>query len=172
VARSARLPASILARYPTLATHLFVVALAVGACVPAPAGRASPGEAFATDIPAQTSAPATAEPTPSGPTLLPSFVRPTLTPEPSYLMYTVRRGDTLLSIAARFGTTARSLAFWNRDTYPSLDPDSTGYAPNRIRIGWVLRLHPNVELDPDSLPEPSPASPRPSGSPASSSDGP
>ena len=172
MARTARLPASILARYPSLATPLFAAAFAIAACVPAPAGRASPGEAFATDVLAQAS-PATAETTPGGPTPLPSFSRPTLTPEPSYLVYTVRRGDTLLSIAARFGTTARSLAFWNRDTYPSLDPDSAGYAPNRIRIGWVLRLHPNVEMDPDSLPEPSPASPRPSGSPASSpSDGP
>ena len=87
--------------------------------------------------------------------------------------YVVQNGDTLTSIAREQGTTARSIAFWNRQRYPSLDPDSPRYAPNRIEIGWELLLVPNVELDPEDLPDPSPsetASPStsPSASPAAS----
>jgi LysM domain len=93
----------------------------------------------------------------SGPSWRPSFVRPTPTPLPTFLVYTVRPGDTLTSIARLFGTTARSIAFWNRATYPSLDPDSPKYAPDSIKAGWNLMLVPDVELDPDDLPEPSPS---------------
>ena len=93
---------------------------------------------------------------PSGPSSRPSFVRPTPTPLPTFLVYTVRPGDTLTSIARQFGTTARSIAFWNRTTYPSLDPDAEQYAPDSIRAGWNLLLVPDVELDPEDLPEPSP----------------
>lgn len=88
-------------------------------------------------------------PTPS-PTL--SFVRPTPTPLPTFLVYVVATGDTLTSIAATFGTTAQSVAYWNRATYPSLDPDSSAYDPNTIRIGWTLRLIPNGAVDPEDLP--------------------
>jgi hypothetical protein len=93
---------------------------------------------------------ATPTPTPSGPTPSPSFVRPTPTPLPTFLSYVVKAGDTLTSIAKAHGTTARSLAFWNRTTYPSLDPDSPSYDPNRIAIGWVLLLVPDVEIDEDA----------------------
>jgi hypothetical protein len=97
-------------------------------------------------------------PTP-GPSGRPSFVRPTPTPRPTFLAYIVKRGDTLTSIARAHGTTARSIAFWNRDQHPSLDPDSPSYSPNRIEVGWVLLLVPNMELDPEDLPaEPTPAS--------------
>jgi hypothetical protein len=96
-------------------------------------------------------------PSPSGPSSRPSFVRPTPTPLPTFLVYTVRPGDTLTSIARQFGTTARSIAFWNRTTYPSLDPDSTDYAPDSIKAGWDLLLVPGIELDPEDLPEPSPS---------------
>ena len=91
----------------------------------------------------------------SGPSARPSFTYPTPTPLPTFLVYTVRVGDTLTSIARDQGTTARSIAFWNRQRYPSLDPDSPRYAPNRIEVGWELLLVPNVELDPEDLPEPS-----------------
>jgi peptidoglycan/xylan/chitin deacetylase (PgdA/CDA1 family) len=123
----------------------------VTACVPPPAGRAtaSPGSATAT--------PATSEePTPSGPTPLPSFVRPTPTPLPTFLTYVVRSGDTLSSIARTFSTTPLSIGYWNRDTYPSLDPESEGYDPDRIRVGWSLLVIPGVVLDGSDLPEPSP----------------
>ncbi len=99
-------------------------------------------------------------------------------PGPSFFVYTVVRGDSLLSIGRRYGTTGRSIAYWNRDTYPSLDPDSRDYAPNRIEIGWKLRLIPNVTLDdqgplpsrrPTPIPIPSGSRPPPPSLPADGS---
>jgi hypothetical protein len=97
----------------------------------------------------------TPTPAPTGPTPKPSFVRPTPTPAPTFLVYTVATGDNLNTIAHKFGTTARSIAFWNRATYPSLDPESAGYRPNTVRIGWTLMVIPNVIFDEESLPQPS-----------------
>jgi hypothetical protein len=97
-----------------------------------------------------------AEPSPSGPTPFPSFVRPTPTPMPTFFSYTVVRGDSLVSIARRFATTGRSIAYWNRATYPSLDPESVSYAPNRIEVGWVLVLIPGLVVDEQNPPGPSP----------------
>ena len=68
--------------------------------------------------------PRPSEPTPAGPTPTPSFVRPTPTPLPAFFVYTVVRGDTLTKIAKLNGTDGRSIAYWNRLAYPSLDPDS------------------------------------------------
>jgi LysM domain len=91
----------------------------------------------------------------------PSFVRPTPTPLPTFLVYIVRRGDTLTSIATGFGTKAQSLAYWNRAAYPSLDPESGRYNPNTIQVGWALRLIPNSEVDPEDLPPARTPSPTP-----------
>jgi peptidoglycan/xylan/chitin deacetylase (PgdA/CDA1 family) len=88
-------------------------------------------------------------------------------PSPSFTTYIVARGDTLTSIARQFRTTARSLAFWNRATYPSLDPYADDYDPNRIDVGWNLVLVPGAVVDEDTLPSPTPASPRPSPPPTS-----
>ena len=128
---------------------LGIALLLVAACIPPPAGRAA-------ETPTQTLDPATVAvatpaPTavPSGPPAPPSFVRPTPTPLPTFLSYVVKSGDTLDSIATAHGTTARSIAFWNRSQYPSLDPDSAAYAPDRIKIGWVLLLVPDIEIDED-----------------------
>jgi peptidoglycan/xylan/chitin deacetylase (PgdA/CDA1 family) len=137
-----------------------LVALLAGACLPdavAPSGPAGSGAQRPT-----------ASPSPSGPTPPPSFVRPTATPVPAFTTYVVVRGDSLTSIAGRFNTTARSIAYWNRTTYPSLDPESESYAPNRIDIGWVIVLIPNAVVDPQTLPEltPLPASQPPFGTPA------
>jgi len=96
----------------------------------------------------------TATPGPTGPTPIPSFVRPTPTPLPTFLAYVVKTGDNLNTIAHRFGTTGRSIAFWNRGTYPSLDPEAPNYKPNLVRIGWTLVLIPNVVVDEQTLPEP------------------
>jgi LysM domain len=126
------------------------IVMVVAACIPS-AGRPS----TTTEAPAASGAVATTLPSPSGPSSRPSFVRPTPTPLPTFLVYTVRPGDTLTSIARMFGTTARSIAFWNRATYPSLDPDSPSYAPDSIKAGWNLLLVPDVELDPEDLPDPS-----------------
>ncbi|HEV8546783.1 MAG TPA: LysM domain-containing protein [Candidatus Limnocylindrales bacterium] len=119
--------------------------LAVAGCLPesiGPSRSPGPSSAIAT----------TASPSPSGPTPLPSFVRPTATPMPTFLIYTVVAGDNLTTIAHRFATTGRSIAFWNRASYPSLDPESAGYAPNRLKVGWKLNLIPGVVFDEESLP--------------------
>jgi hypothetical protein len=68
---------------------------------------------------------------------------------PTFLGYVVRAGDTLDAIARAHRTTVPSLAFWNRAMYPSLDPDSAEYEPDRIEVGWVLLLIPDNEIDED-----------------------
>ena len=130
-----------------------VAVFAVG-CIPSSGRVASP--TGASDASASVAMPL---PSPSGPPERPSFVRPTPTPLPTFLVYTVRPGDTLTSIARLFRTTARSIAFWNRANHPSLDPDSPTYAPDRIQAGWNLYLVPDVELDPEDLPEAPSAAP-------------
>ncbi len=50
-------------------------------------------------------------------------------------MYTVRPGDTLAEIAARYGTTVERLVELNRDRYPSLVDH-----PETIEVGWRLRV--------------------------------
>src|SRR5262245_21101383 len=72
---------------------------------------------------------ATPAPTPTPTTALPTFARPTPSPNPTFMSYVVHTGDSLNSIARQFGTTARSIAWWNRGTYPSLDPESEKYDP-------------------------------------------
>ena len=136
-------------RRPPLVSLCLLVAFVVGACLPnaiAPTGSAG----------LRTPAVPTRSPGPSGPTPRPSFVAPTATPMPSFHTYVVVRGDSLISIADRFGTTARSIAYWNRAAHPSLDPESEAYSPNRIEIGWTLALIPNAILDPQTLPEQTP----------------
>jgi len=130
---------------PTLAVTLAVALGVASGCIPPPVGRATSGPATSPGPPA----PATPTPAPTGATAPPSFVRPTPTPLPTFVSYVVKPGDTLTSIAKSQGTTARSLAFWNRTAYPSLDPDSPSYDPNRIAVGWVLLLVPGVEIDDD-----------------------
>ena len=126
----------------------FAITLAlVGACVPPPAGRATASPTTGSSPPA-TPTP-TPSPVPTGPTPTPSFVRPTPTPLPTFLVYVVRPGDTLTSIARAHGTTARSIAFWNRTSHPSLDPDSPDYDPDRIEVAWILLLVPDIEIDED-----------------------
>lgn len=86
----------------------------------------------------------------------PTFVRPTPSPEPTFAAYAVVAGDTLTAIARRFGTTARSIAYWNRATHPSLDPESPTYEPDRIEVGWTLQLIPGIEVDEQELATPIP----------------
>jgi peptidoglycan-N-acetylglucosamine deacetylase len=135
------------------------LAVVIAACLPDSAGRPGGGPAGSpVSVPV---------PRPTGPTPVPSFVRPTPTPIPSFRAYEVVPGDTLISIARTFSTTARSIAYWNRGTYPSLDPEAAEYSPNRIRAGWVLLLIPGAVVDPQTLPDrtPSPASQEPGASP-------
>ena len=125
----------------------FAVVLLLVACVPEPANRASHDASGALASPTPTPIP-----TPAGPTPTPSFVRPTPTPQPTFLLYTVVKGDTLGAIARRFKTTTQSIAYWNRASYASLDPESPSYAPDRVKIGWTLSIIPNVTIDPEDLP--------------------
>jgi hypothetical protein len=115
--------------------------------------------------------PVTPSPTPvPTPTPTPSFVRPTPTPLPTFLAYIVAPGDTLSSIAKMFATKAQSIAYWNRATYPSLDPESPRYDPNTIQVGWTLVLIPFGQVDPEDLPPPAatPTPPTPVTSPSES----
>lgn len=91
----------------------------------------------------------TPTPTPSpSPTPSPTPGPPTPTPGPTFLLHTVVRGDTLTSLARRYATSGRSIAYWNRDQYPSLDPESADYNPNNLKRGWVLRILPGQEYAP------------------------
>jgi hypothetical protein len=106
---------------------------------------------------------AVATATPAGPSLAPTFARPTPSPAPTFMTYRVKSGDTLNSIAKHFHTTARSIAWWNRGAYPSLDPESSGYDPSTIRVGWILVVLPSTVVDEENPPTPSPG---PSAAPA------
>ena len=130
--------------------------LALIGCVPTPVGRATHAPGSDTGAPTASAAPSIA-PSMATPTGSPSFVRPTPRPSPTFLAYEVRAGDTLTSIARQFGTTARSIAYWNRSRYPSLDPDSPTYQPGLIKVGWLLLLIPTAVVDEDELTEPTPA---------------
>jgi hypothetical protein len=104
--------------------------------------------------------PATPGPSPSPIAVAPPTPTPSPTPRPSPtpLVYTVKPGDSLLSIAKRFKTTGRSIAYWNRARYPSLDPDSPKYNPDRIEVGWILTFTPGVKID-AGIESPPPGSP-------------
>lgn len=135
-----------------VAVAALTASVVAAGCLPAaprvtrPPTSAPTAAADSTATPAPT--PDAASPSPS---VRPSFVRPTPTPQPTFLAYVVRSGDTLGSIARAHATSARSIAFWNRETYPSLDPDAPEYEPDRIEAGWVLRLIPGLEIDPDDF---------------------
>lgn len=133
---------------PLLSIALVVVVLGLVAAVLLLPGILSPSDPNA-------SGPSSA-PTVAGPSVAPTFVRPTPSPAPTFLTYTVKPGDTLNSIARQFRTTGRSIAWWNRGTYPSLDPLSGGYDPNTIRVGWVLLLMPDTSVDDANPPPASP----------------
>jgi LysM repeat protein len=107
---------------------LATTATSAGVVVPPPTVAPSP-------TPAKTVSPSpsprpTPSPTPS-PTRArpPSSATPAPTPVASYRLYTVRPGDTLSAIAARFGTTVTALEDLNGITDPT-----------RLQIGQVLRI--------------------------------
>lgn len=97
-----------------------------------------------------------AAPLPSGTPGAPTFVRPTPSPAPAFTTHVVRSGDTLNSIAKKYATTARSIAWWNRGAYPSLDPESEGYDPDRLEVGWELVLLRGTVVDENNPPPPIP----------------
>jgi hypothetical protein len=127
-----------------------LIAFVAAGCLPGGTRSGSSGQDGSSGQPVITASPA-----PTGPTQRPPIVPPTPTPAPTFRVHVVVRGDSLNTIARRFGTTARSIAFWNRSTYPSLDPESAGYRPGLLKIGWTLFLIPNDIVDEQELPEPS-----------------
>jgi hypothetical protein len=145
-----------------------LVVIVVAGCASGPAGVGGQPASGTIAIPSQPSVGVS-----PGPTLTPSFIRPTPLPDPTFLAYAVRSGDTLTSIARAYRTTPRSIAFWSRDEHPSLDPESSAYDPNRLEIGWVLRVIPDAVFDEDQLPAstPTPASPAASDATPGSSTG-
>ena len=58
------------------------------------------------------------------------------------MLYKVKSGDTLTSIARKFKTDARSISYWSRARHPSLDPESSKYSPDRLKAGWTLEIMP------------------------------
>ncbi len=114
--------------------------------------------------PPRSAPPETPGPTPS-PTAVPSPTAspsPTPKPLPTALVYKVKAGDSLLSIAKKFKTSARSIAFWNRAKYKSLDPESPKYDPNRIEVGWQLSITPGVKIEDGGPPTDASPTPEPS----------
>jgi hypothetical protein len=137
-----------------------VAGVLLGACAVQPARPGTSAPPLGADEPS----PAATSPAPSGPT---RPFRPTPTPAPTFATHVVRRGDTLIDLARRFGTTTESLAYWNRARYPSLDPDSASFQPDRIEVGWELAYLAGQVVDPENLPpasEPPGASPGPGAS--------
>ncbi|HET7830484.1 MAG TPA: LysM domain-containing protein [Candidatus Limnocylindrales bacterium] len=113
------------------------LAIALAGCLPATVARP-------TGTP-----PPTPRPTPTpDPTPTPTPAPPTPTPAPTFAIYTVERGDTLSSIAKRFKTDARSISYWNRDRYKSLDPEAARYRPDNIKVGWELQIMPGQRYVP------------------------
>jgi len=138
-----------------LAAALLAAGLVAGCATPrASAPPLGPGPPGATSPPGASAA--------AGPTGAGSSrpFRPTPAPAPTFATYLVRPGDTLTALAARFGTTPESLAYWNRARYPSLDPDAPTYRPDRIEAGWRLVYLPGAVVDPEDLP-PAPGQPTP-----------
>ena len=156
-------------RSPWLAITLAIIAVALLILVVTlPQILAALEAATPTPSPTLAAPTPTLLPTPAGPTPVATFARPTPSPQPTFVTYTVRTGDSLTSIARTYRTTGRSIAWWNRGSYPSLDPESETYEPNRIEVGWVLFLIPGNVVDDTNPPTPSPgpASPSPAASQA------
>ena len=132
-----------------LAPLIVLTAVAAAGCLPSGTrGQgAGPFGAGATGWAAPSASPAL--------TPRPTLGRPTPTPEPTLLAYVVKKGDSLNTIAHKYKTTARSIAFWNRASYPSLDPESARYRPDLLKLGWTLLVRPNDVVDEHELPEPS-----------------
>ena len=138
-----------------LALGALLLALVAAGCLPSSRRGEGSGPAGSGSSATETLSPS---PISSGPTQRPTIVAPTPTPRPTFLVHVVVQGDSLNTIAHRYGTTARSIAFWNRATYPSLDPESANYRPNLLKLGWTLFLIPNDTVDEQNLPDPSPSS--------------
>lgn len=90
----------------------------------------------------------------------PSAGEPSATAEPGAsangATYTVQAGDTLFSIARRYGTTVALLQAWNGARYPALAADA-----DTLQTGWRLM----VSGDPSATPLPTPVATTPPATP-------
>jgi peptidoglycan/xylan/chitin deacetylase (PgdA/CDA1 family) len=140
---------------PALAALLVVVVVGLIAAIVFVPGLLGSGEPGASVAPSPGGVA-----TPVPPSVAPTFARPTPSPQPSFTSYVVKPGDTLSSIARQYDTTARSIAWWNRGSYPVLDPESDAYDPDSIKVGWILVVLPGTEVD-DNNPPPIPGATAP-----------
>lgn len=139
-------------RFPIRGAALLVLALfAVGGCV---------------DIDSLVSHPPAGSAAPT-PVPTPRLTVPVPTPEPTFFIYKVKPNDRLALIAKKYKTTVESIGYWNRARYGSLDPQSSIYAPDSIKVGWLLRIHPGQTADSD-YEDPTPTPPPDAGSPSAS----
>ena len=108
---------------------------------------ASPSEtAPASPSASSTMAPSASSTPTVAPSLTPTPTRSPSTPSPSpqAVTHTVVAGESLSLIASRYDTTWQSIVYWNLDSYPSLDPKTSVYNPNRIDVGWRLVVWPGL----------------------------
>jgi peptidoglycan/xylan/chitin deacetylase (PgdA/CDA1 family) len=117
-----------------------VMALLLGACTGEPS--VSPTPSAPTSAPASPTSPASPTPSTSGAPSASPLPSPSA---PTGATYTVKPGDTLYSIAQRWGTSVAQLQAWNSAVYPILATD-----PSRLQAGWVLI----VSGDPGATPLP------------------
>jgi peptidoglycan/xylan/chitin deacetylase (PgdA/CDA1 family) len=119
------------------AGSLLVLGMLLGAC----ASPASPTNDLSQQ-PAQSGTPAT---TPSAP---PETTSPPTTPHAAAVtMYSVVAGDSLASIARRFGTSVEQLQAWNGSSHPSLLSN-----PGRLLVGWQLVVADQPGVTPRPIP--------------------
>jgi len=135
----------------------FLVLLLVAACGGVTPPSSPGGSVSSPAVESAGPSPSTSLAPSASPSTVPTApATPTTLASPTPLAYVVVRGDTLTSIARRFSTDVRSISYWNRDRYPSLDPESPAYDPNSIAAGWALLVIPGTVLSDDDLPTPRP----------------
>jgi hypothetical protein len=66
------------------------------------------------------------------------------------VLHTVVAGDSLTSLGRKYHTSGRSIAYWNRAQFPSLDPESPNYNPDNLKRGWILQILPGQEYAPSA----------------------
>ena len=93
---------------------------------------------------------------PSGPTPRPSFVRADADARADVRRLHRRpRRHADLDRATAYGTTARSIAFWNRRDLPEPRPGVAGLPTEPARGRLDAPVIPNIQFDEQTLPEPS-----------------
>jgi len=135
---------------------LVIVALVMTACGASNGASSSPSASVHGGVFTPTPIPSTSADATASPSIGSS-------PSPGGMTYTVRAGDTLLSIARAFGTTSQQLQAWNAERHPSLLTN-----PDVVEPGWVLVVSGDPNVTPLPTPAPPAATPRPTPPPGSS----